>query len=158
MRSKLLPSPAYEVAEIELVYKTNVNVNRRPTICGSKSAYQIFLKEWDKNKIELQEQFKVMLLSRNKRVLGIYEASTGGMHATITETSLIFATAIKGRASSIILAHNHPSGETKPSESDILTTHNLRKAGHLLSITVLDHIIVTKYGYFSFADNNCLGF
>jgi DNA repair proteins len=153
MKIKLSPTTAYKVAEVELVYKSKTDIRKRPQITGAHDAYKLFISQWDKNKIELQEQFKVMLLSRGKRVLGIYQASTGGIQSTVADVSLVFATVLKARASSIILAHNHPSGELDPSECDRVLTRQLIKAGRLLSITVLDHLIVTRYDYYSFAQS-----
>ena len=74
------------------------------------------------------------------------------MSGTVADPKLIFAAALKACASSIILAHNHPSGNLKPSQSDIDLTRKLKDGGKLLEIQMLDHIIVTTEGYYSFAD------
>lgn len=93
-----------------------------------------------------------MLLNRANKVLGIYEVSTGGISGTVADIRPIFAAAIKCNASSIILAHNHPSSNTKPSEADIQLTRRIKEAGKLPEVKVIDHIIVTVENYFSFAD------
>jgi DNA repair protein RadC len=152
MESTLIASALYQVAEIELVYKTKVKVSERPQIKTSSDAYEVLKQSWDENKIEFVEQFKVMLLNRANKVLGIYEVSTGGISGTVADIRLIFAAAIKSNASSIVLAHNHPSSNTKPSEADIQLTRRIKEAGKLLNIKVIDHIIVTVENYFSFAD------
>ncbi len=104
-----------KVAEVELVYKTKVKASQRPWISTSKDCYETLLQVWDENKIELQEEFKVLLLNRANRVTGVYEVSTGGITGTVADPRLILAAAIKSLSVSIILAHNHPSGNLKPS-------------------------------------------
>lgn len=146
----------FEVAEIQLSYKTKVKPSQRPKITSSKEAYDILLENWNEDKLEFVEQFKVVLLNRANRVLGIYEVSTGGVSATIADPRLIFAAAIKSNGSSIILAHNHPSGQLKPSDADLKLTKKLKEGGQYLEITVLDHLIVTSEGYYSFADEGVL--
>ena len=144
------------VAEIELVYKSKVKASARPIVTSSKSAYDILLKVWDENKIEFVEQFKVLLLNRANKVLGIYEVSTGGITGTVADPRLIFVAALKGNACSIILSHNHPTGNLKPSRQDDELTSKINQAGQLLDIKVLDHIIVTNEAYYSFADEGIL--
>jgi DNA repair protein RadC len=146
----------YEVAEIQLSYKSKVKPSQRPKITSSKEACDILLENWDEEKLEFVEQFKVLLLNRASKVLGIYEASTGGVSGTVADPKLIFAAAIKTNASAIILAHNHPSGQLKPSDADIKLTKKLKDGGQYLEISVLDHVIVTSEGYYSFADEGLL--
>src|SRR5690554_287213 len=146
----------FEVAEIQLIYKTNVKPLLRPKIDSSKDAYSILLQSWDEEKLEFLEQFKVLLLNRANRVLGIYEASTGGVSGTVVDPKLVFAAAIKGAASSILLAHNHPSGNLDPSQADLRLTRKLVEGGKFLDIPVLDHIIVTGEGYYSIADEGVI--
>lgn len=146
----------FEVAEIQLTYKTKVKPSQRPKITSSKEAYAILLESWDEDKLEFVEQFKVLLLNRANKVLGIYEVSTGGVSGTVADPKLIFAAAIKANASAIILSHSHPSGQLKPSDADLKLTKNLKDGGQYLEISVLDHIIVTSEGYYSFADEGVL--
>src|SRR5690606_5281370 len=133
-----------------------VKPSHRPKITSSKDAYEILLENWDEEKVEFVEQFKIVLMNRGNRVLGIYEVSTGGASATVVDPKLIFAAAIKTAASSIILAHNHPSGQLMPSDVDIKLTKKLKDGGQYLEIPVLDHVIVTSEGYYSFADEGLL--
>jgi DNA repair protein RadC len=146
----------FEVAEIQLSYKTKVKPSQRPKISSSKDAYSILLESWNEDKLEFVEQFKVVLLNRANRDLGIYEVSTGGVSGTIADPKLVFAAAIKSSASAIILAHNHPSGQLKPSDADLKLTQKLKEGGKFLEIPVLDHIIVTSEGYYSFADEGLM--
>ena len=95
----------YQVAEIQLIYKSNVKPSLRPRINVSMDACNVLLDSWDANKLELVEQFKVLLINRANKVLGIFEVSTGGIAGTVADPKLIFAAAIKGAATGIILAH-----------------------------------------------------
>lgn len=147
---------ALEVSEIELCYKSKIKAVNRPSANSSLLAAKVLLNAWDKNKIELQEQFKILLLNQTKKVLGISEISTGGVSATIVDPKLVYVTALKAHACSIILSHNHPSGNLKPSNADIVLTQKLQKAGQFLDLPVVDHIIITTEGYYSFADEGLL--
>ena len=102
------------------------------------------------------EQFKLLLLNRGNRVLGLLEVSSGGVAGTVADPKVIFAAALKASASSIILAHNHPSGQLKPSSADIALTNKLKRGGELLDIQVLDHLILSSEGYYSFADEGMM--
>lgn len=146
----------FQVSEISVTYKPKFKASERPKIESSKDVYNILFQNWDMNKMELLEQFKILLLNRANKVLGIYEVSSGGIAGTVADPKLIFSAALKGCASSIILSHNHPSGNLKPSQADISLTQKLIKAGSFLDIAVLDHIIVTSEGYISFADEGLL--
>lgn len=146
----------YQVAEIQLIYKSNVKPSERPKISTSKDAQAVLVKNWDDTKLELVEQFKVMLVNRANKVLGIFELSTGGVTGTVADPKLIFAAAIKGAACGIIMARNHPSGNLSPSQADIDLTRKIREGGRLLEIQLLDHIILTSEGYYSFADEGLL--
>jgi DNA repair protein RadC len=146
------PISMFQVAEINIVYRPNFKVSERPVVSNSKQVCEIFRQSWDENKIELQEQFKIMLLNRASRVLGIYEVSSGGISGTLADPKLIFAAALKAGASSMIMVHNHPSGNLKPSEADFKLTTKIKEGGKLLDISVYDHLIITADGYFSFAD------
>src|SRR5665647_2672309 len=144
------------VTEVELVYKSKVKPSERPQLKTSKDSYQLLLQTWDENKIEFVEQFKVVLMNRAQRVLGIYELSTGGVTGTVADIKLVFMAALKSNACSLIISHNHPSGNLKPSKADEDLTNKIKQAGIYLDIKVLDHIIVTSEGYYSFADEGLL--
>lgn len=141
----------FKVAEVELVYKSNSNPENRMEISYPTDAYNVLRKSWDDNKIELIEQFKIILLDRRNRCLGIAEIATGGMASCIVDPKVVFATALKSRAAGIVLAHNHPSGGLKPSRADIDLTQKLIACGKILDIAVVEHIILTRDGYTSMA-------
>ncbi len=145
-----------KVAEVELTYKSKVKVSERPRISSSKEAAALLVKNWDENKIDFCEQFKILLLNRNNRVLGIVEISSGGVTGTVADPKMIFVAAIKANACNIIISHNHPSGSLKPSQADEKLTQKIKHAGELLDIRVFDHIIITSEGYYSFADEGLL--
>ena len=144
-----------QVSEITLSYKPEIKPLDRPKVTSSKQAYELLLNSWDKNRIEFVEEFKVMLLNRNSRVLGIVTVCSGGISRCLVDIKLVFASALVGCATGIILSHNHPSGNIQPSEEDLNITKRISAAGKLLEIQVLDHIIVTVDGYYSFGDE-CL--
>lgn len=146
----------YQLAEIEISYRPKFKANERPQIDSSNKAYQILLDNWNQDKLELIEEFKIILLNRRNRVLGMVNISQGGMSGTIADPKIIFAVALKGCASGIILSHSHPSGESGPSEADISLTKRLVEVGKLLDIKVFDHIIVCSDRYFSFLDEGLL--
>lgn len=145
-----------KVSEVELVYKTKVKASERPVVSSSKEVYELLRRTWDENKIELVEQFKILLLNQSNKVLGICELATGGICGTVADPRIIFTMALKAAASNIILAHNHPSGSLKPSQADVQLTRKIKEGGQLLDITVLDHLIITKEAYYSFADEGTM--
>lgn len=102
------------------------------------------------------EEFWVLFLNRANKLLAKNRVSQGGISGTVIDTRLIMKMALEKLASSIILCHNHPSGNTQPSEADIEITHKLAKAGKIMDVPVLDHIIVTDKSYLSFADEGLL--
>jgi DNA repair protein RadC len=144
------------VAEVELVYHSKVKAADRPKVTSAADAYKILLEHWNKESIELFEEFKVMLLSTNASLLGIYEVSRGGISGTFVDSRLIYAAALKAAASSIILAHNHPSGELKPSRADETLTRKIAEGSKLLELKVNDHLIISPEHFFSFANEGLL--
>jgi DNA repair protein RadC len=142
------------VAEIQISYQPTSRLG--PVISSSQDAYEELLKWFPEETIHLQEHFVVLYLNRANRVLGAYLASTGGMTGTVADPRLIMSVALKTAAVSVVLGHNHPSGSLKPSRSDEVLTRKLHEAGLVLDINILDHIIVTTGGFFSFTDNSMI--
>ncbi len=146
----------FQVAEITLTYRTKVKAKERPQIKSSFDAFVVLTKQWS-DLIEYQEEFNLLLLNRANKVLGIYNVSKGSSSGTVVDAKLVFAAAITANATSIILAHNHPSGNLQPSQQDIDLTKKLVKAGEVLDIKIFDHLILTPDdGYFSFADESLI--
>ena len=102
------------------------------------------------------EEFWILLLNRANKVMKKVKISSGGVSGTVADTRVIFKNAIEHLSSSIILVHNHPSGNNKPSQTDITLTKKLVEAGKIMDISVLDHIIVAENNYFSFADDGLI--
>lgn len=146
------------VAEIDIVYrrKTSCKISERPKIQSSADTYEIFMHYWDKDKIELLEEFKVIYLNKAHRVMEIISLSQGGISGTVADPRLILAGALKVAACSLILAHNHPSGSLQPSKPDETVTQKIKAAASYHDINLLDHIIMTTEGFYSFADNGLL--
>jgi len=122
----------------------------RPQITSSSSVAEVFQPLLaDLN----HEEFWALLLNRNNRIISSEKISQGGVSATVVDVKLIFKPALENLASSLILCHNHPSGNTAPSKHDEDITRRCKVAGDALGISVLDHIIIAGNQYYSFADN-----
>jgi len=146
----------YKVAEVELTYKSKVKAADRPQINSSEDAYTILKEIWEEGKMDFVEQFKVLLLNRANRVLGFVNVSTGGVTGTVADPKVIFVAALKAHACALIIAHNHPSGNLKPSAADETLTQKIKSAGMFLDIRLLDHLVLSSEGYLSFADEGLL--
>ena len=119
-------------------------------IVASSDAYNIMRR----NLIDLNhEEFWIILTGRSSKVLGKELVSKGGLSQTLIDIKIIFSAALQHKANGIILVHNHPSGNLKPSHEDIVLTKRITDAGKILDINVSDHLIITDKGYYSFADN-----
>ena len=102
------------------------------------------------------EEFWLLMLNRANRVLGRYKVSQGGLSGTVIDTRIILKKALDNLASSIIVCHNHPSGNKQPSDADLKITEKLKKAAEILEIKLLDHVIIADKSYFSFADEGLI--
>ena len=139
------------IAEIELIYKPSIS--HKPIISSPLDAYKVFMDFYPKDTLHLQEHFFVAYLNRFNGVLGVLHLSSGGITGTIADIRLIFGTALKAAASGLVISHNHPSGNLKPSDRDKDVTKKIRDAGDMLDIKLMDHIIVGHDGqYLSFSD------
>ncbi|WP_420317742.1 RadC family protein [Ekhidna sp.] len=126
---------------------------RKVKITSSKDAFEILRGDMmDLN----HEEFWLLLLKRNNEVIKKEMLSRGGVSGTVVDPKIIFKRALEETASGLILAHNHPSGNLKPSQEDINLTKRLKEAGKSLDISVLDHLIITDHTFFSFADEGIL--
>lgn len=142
------------VAALELGRRRRTaEVQERPSITASSSAYELVRAKIS----ELpHEEFWLLLLDRGNRLVESMAVSKGGLHSTVADPKVIFKAALDRRASSIVLCHNHPSGQLRPSQEDITLTKKLVEGARLLDIAIHDHLIVGAGGYFSFADNGML--
>jgi len=137
------------VAEVGLTYKTTVPVDGMPKITSPGEAYELLKPLFDKDTIQLQEQFIIVLLDQHKRCLGYSTISKGGANSTIVEPKFIFQAAILANADGVLLLHNHSGSELRASTADIRLTKRLDEAGKLLSINIVDHLILSSTGYIS---------
>jgi DNA repair protein RadC len=145
------------VAEIQLKYvPTEINRRDYGKIKSSKDAYDFIYSLYDPDTIGLQETFIVIFLNRASNIIGYNIHSSGGIDGTIMDIRLIIAAALKCAATSIIIAHNHPSGNLEPSVQDKKSTKSLNQALELFNISLLDHLIITpkEKAYFSFTDKD----
>ena len=122
-------------------------------IAGSRDVYDLLHQHMQGQQYE---KFVVILMNRANRLIRCVDISEGGISGTVADPKKIFKMAMDNNASSIVLAHNHPSGNTQPSEADIRLTNKLKEAGLLLDLPVLDHIVYGEESYFSFADEGML--
>ena len=123
------------------------------TITSSKNAFELLYEDLADTSFE---EFWIILLKRNNQIMSKKRISEGGIAGTVADPKKIFKIALDAQASSIILCHNHPSGNLKPSEQDKQLTRKIVQAGKTLEIAVLDHLIFGNDSYFSFADENML--
>lgn len=144
------------ISEIKVRYSSKVKHNELKSITCSMDVVEILRSFWNKDILEYKEEFYVLILSRANKVRGYHKISEGGASATLVDPKMIFSVALKCNACAVILAHNHPSGNTKPSQSDIDLTKKIKEGGKILEISVLDHIILTSENYYSFADEGVM--
>ena len=129
------------------------NVRQRRSIKTSKDVYELMqlqLSDLD------HEQFFVLYLNFSNDIIEISQLSIGGRHSTIADAKRIFQQALRCAATGLILCHNHPSGQLKPSSQDQLLTKDISEFAKLIDMKLLDHVIFTDNGYFSFADEGIL--
>ena len=148
--------PIHQVAEITISYKPTEF--RKPLITSSIDAYRELKDFFPEELIYLQEQFVVMYLNRANRIIGIYRLSIGGITGTVADPRLILGTALKVAATSIILSHNHPSGNMQPSKADELLTTKIKEGAKFMDIQLSDHIVISPIdgAYYSFADEGLI--
>ena len=144
------------LCEVELTYKNKVKFSDMQKISSAKDSEAILRQCFNTEKLQHREEFIIILLNRASMVLGWVKISEGGTAGTYVDKKVIFQVALNANASAIILSHNHPSGNLKPSQADIDITKGIIQAGKLLEISVLDHVIITEEGFYSFSDEGVM--
>ena len=144
------------VSDVKLIYYPKMKGSDRPVIQKSGDAFKVFMDKWDMNNLHFIEEFKLMLLNRGNRVLGVVAVSSGGITGTVADPRVILRYAILAGATAIVLGHNHPSGNTKPSRADELITQKIKQAGLLLDIVLMDHLIICDDQFLSMADEGMM--
>ncbi|KAF0198397.1 MAG: DNA repair protein [Bacteroidetes bacterium] len=146
-----------QIAEVKLSYIPAKDVDKNPIVSNSRQVFEVFYNFWDLSQIAYRESFKVMLLNRANKVIGIMNVSEGGQAGTVADPKMILQSAILSHAASLILCHNHPSGNLTPSEADRKLTRKIKEGAAFLDLPVLDHLIIGTDGkYYSFADEGTL--
>lgn len=142
------------VAAMELARRRELsNILEKPKIVSSRDAFNLIAPIL----VDLpHEEFWILMLNRGNKVIGREKISIGGMASTIVDSKIVFRKAIEKQSTSIILCHNHPSGNLSPSQADIDLTQKLKKGGAIMEIPVIDHLIISDRGYYSFADEGIL--
>ncbi len=142
------------VAALELGRRRKAqDLDEKPKISSSKDAFDLL----QGNLMDLpHEEFWVLLLNRMNQVVKKKRISEGGVSGTVADPKIIYKLALEDLASGVIVAHNHPSGNLKPSQSDIDLTRKLKEAGRFLEVQLLDHLIIANRNYFSFADEGLI--
>jgi DNA repair protein RadC len=138
------------IAALEIGRRRNDFETKTPDVIGSsKDAYNIMRRHL----VDLNhEEFWIILVGRSQKVLAKELVSKGGLSATVVDPKIIFSIALQHQATGIIMIHNHPSGNLKPSHNDVHLTKKLAEAGTMLEIKILDHLIISDSGFYSFAD------
>lgn len=142
------------VNEIKLSYSRMGNCER--SISTSSDAVEIFRAHFDAEEMDYRESFFALYLNQANKVLGIKKISECGISSTLVDVRIVMQAALLCNATALIVAHNHPSGNLKPSSADIQMTSQIREAGKILNIALLDHVILTSDSYFSFADEGLM--
>ena len=142
----------FKVAEVELSYRNRVPSKERKQVLDSYTAYKVLRDNYSDNTIDYRETFKVLYLNNACQVLGCCTVSEGGITATCADVRNILQSALLTNATSMILAHNHPSGCTRPSRLDDDLTKRIVEAARIMEIRVNDHIILTSEDYYSYND------
>lgn len=147
--------PEEGVPEIQITY-TRTRKEFLGKVTSSRDAADFIRRTFRAGSLELQEHFITLYLNQAHEILGYYNHTVGGINATIADRRLILATALASASVAILVSHNHPSGNLKPSQPDIDLTRKLKEGAKILDIQLLDHIIITKNSYYSFADKGIL--
>lgn len=155
-----LALPLQPMSRVETVGEAKISYRRTAhplaEISSSRDIANFLRKIWDQDTIDYVESFCVLGLSRNLKVNAYQFTALGGTTGVIADPKQIFQFALLNNASCIVVAHNHPSGNLKPSSQDRHLTEKLVSGGKILDISVIDHIIITSDGYLSFADEGLL--
>lgn len=138
--------------EVSIKYKGTKKTDLK-TISSSNDIYTILKLLFNQDTIDWTEEVILICLSRANKVMGYYKVSVGGITGTVVDPKVIFTIALNcAGTTNIILAHNHPSGNLSPSNEDNIITQNIKNAGNMLDIKLLDHLIVTSDEYYSYND------
>lgn len=158
MKAKIDPTalhPDFKVATVKLSYKKPMGFKTRPRLMTSSETVEL-INHLYQDFVDHHEEFYAIYLTRNHYVLGVHHISTGGLSSTFVDPKIILQAALLTSAAAIVLIHNHPSGNKRPSECDVRLTRKIQEAAQLHDISIIDHIILTSEGFYSFSDERML--
>lgn len=143
--------------QIKITYSHRLPISKLPRIVNVSEATELCKSLYDKGTIGYEEEFHIVILNNNLRVLGTSRVSCGGRDTTLVDIAKVATIALKANAKRVIITHNHPSGVRQPSEDDIRLTKQIKSALELFGIQLIDHIIVTSdNGVFSFGHEDIM--
>ncbi len=141
-------------SEIEVSIKLkNKKYSELHQIKNAKDAYDVFKKVFNADTIDWKEEMIMLCLNNCGKLIGFYKLASGGTTSVVTDVKVLGIVALQSTASSVIIGHNHPSGELLPSEDDKITTKKIKRGLEFIGIALLDHLIITKEGFYSFSEN-----
>lgn len=143
------------VSEVQLTYQTNISKENRVRITDSNVVGEILHPHFQEI-VDYRERFYALYLNKANECVGLMLVAEGGINSVVVDIRIAFQGALRTNASAVIIAHNHPSGNLMPSQADILLTRKIKEAGKVLDIPILDHLIITSDGYYSFADEGMM--
>lgn len=145
----------YKIPQIKLSYVSDREATY-PFIKSSPIAIELLRDEFDSDEMDYRETFKVVYMNRRNKAVGVHTISNGGTSSTIVDIKMILTGALLSNAHSVIVAHNHPSGNTEPSIEDDKLTERIKQGCAAVDIKLLDHVILSSEGYYSYNDNGRL--
>jgi DNA repair protein RadC len=145
---------SYDMPEVQIKYRTG-NVQRQK-IEGAEDSYNVFRGIFDEDTIDYDESVFVVFTNRALYTIGYFKVSQGGLSGTVVDPKKIFSVALQSGATGLIIAHNHPSGNLKPSVQDKELTTKLQQGAKILDLTFYDHLIVTSDNYYSFNEEGLI--
>lgn len=146
----------FNIPEIKITLTFDKSKSELHTLRNSQDIAEAMRQVFNSDTFQWTEEFILICLNRAHKIVGFYKCSSGGITGTVADPRVILTVALNCAATSIVVAHNHPSGNLKPSLADEQITKKIKDAAALLDITLLDHIILTEESYYSFADEGML--
>lgn len=141
---------------LTVTLKQDIILNELPRLRNIIDTVLILKELYNKDTFLWKEEMIMICLNANMQTIGYHKVSVGGMTASVVDVRTVFTVALKALAVAIIISHNHPSGNKTPSQQDLAVTEQIKKAGEILNIPLLDHIIITQDSYYSFKGSNLL--
>jgi DNA repair protein RadC len=142
----------FSLPEFKLIVNNPYTNSERMVIHSGESAVGILRDVWEADTLDLYESVYVLYLNLGMKLLGYQRVSFGGLNSSIFDPRVILASALLAGSTALIIAHNHPSGNKRPSISDQNMTKQLREAASIMNIVLVDHLIITSDSFYSFKD------